>query len=266
MFAMQSGGTLLPPPQTPLAPGQTFQCLHEKDLDLAIWIDLVGTRWTETELRLRLVDAWIPCLYEHGDLVATCVLRVREHTWILETLRAKKSKNGFGTALLRATIPWISVVDPAFTLAYTWELSLPGLAAAWWRGWLTSAAVLQYGYAWTAFTASSDPNNCDFCPAGWKPVDPSTRLALPTLFQDGSGLAVVSDSGLGDGWGYVSVYSGEPSWSAIAAQGGWRALWMRARSPPKDWSWTGEFIVVGFLNARGSPRHDWVTAEIAFDR
>ena len=256
---MQIGGTLLPPPRTLLASGQTFRCLHEKELDLAIWIDLVGTRWTESELRLRLADAWIPCLYDNGDLVATCVLRVREHTWILETLRARKGF-GFGTALMRATIPWISDVDPAFTLAYIWELSLPGLVTAWWRGWLTSAASIQYGYAWTA---STDPNNCDFCPAGWKLVDLSTRLALPTLFQDGSGLAIVSDSGLGDGWGYVSIYSGEPSWSAIAKRGGWRVLWIRSRIPPKDWSWTGEFIVVGFLNARGSPRHDWITAEIA---
>lgn len=256
MLAMQKGGTTIPPPRTPLATGQEFRCVREKDLAIGAWIDLVGTRWSESELRLRLADAWIPCLFVQGDLVATCVLRVRGRTWILETLRAIK---GFGTALLRSTIPWIYDRDQGFTLTYTWELSLPGLVAAWWRGWLTSAAVIQYGYAWSPVTDGS----CNFCPSKWTPVAES-RLALPTLFQDASGLAIISDSGLGDGWGYVSLYRGEPSWSVIAERGGWRALWMRSCTAPKiGWSWTGEFIVGGVLNSHGAPCLEWVTAEIA---
>jgi len=88
---------------------------------------------------------------------------------------------------------------------------------------------------------------------------------LPTLFQDGSGSAIISDSGLGDGWGYVSVFRGEPDWSVIAKRGGWKALWMRAPRAPKEWSWTGEFVVVGVLNQRSSDSVpiEWITAEIA---
>lgn len=254
ILAKQKGGTTIPPPSTPLAEGQRFVCVQVSDLDLAGWIDLVGTRWTQEELALRLDGTWIPCLFQGSDLVATCVLRPKEGYWILETLRAKK---GFGTPLLRAVIPWLWTKHGGpFVLGYTWELSLPGLLGAWWRSWLGHATVLQYGWAYT------DVSGCGFCPSGWEPLGP--RLALPTLFRDPQGIAIVSDSGLGDGWGYVTMVRGDPDWSAIAKKGGWRSLWMRASTKPKGWSWTGECVVVGFLNVSNvQPPTEWVTAEIA---
>lgn len=243
---MTPGGTSLPPLRPPLTVGLRFVCMQISGLDIDAWIELVGTRWTPADLRARLKDAWIPCLFLGSDLVATCVLRPKPDMWILETLRAL---HGYGTPLLRAVIPWLYDHAGRFTLAYTWELSLPGLAGAWWRGWLGSATTLQYGWHWSA-------DDCGFCPSGWQPI--RSRLTLPSLI----GSAIVSDSGLGDGWGYVSVYTGEPDWASIAKKGGWKRLWMRAATAPKGWSWTGECIVVGFLNYAGQSV-DWVTSEIA---
>jgi len=251
--ALSPGGTLLPPPTTPLIAGQRFACVQAADLNMAAWIDLVGTRWTEEEVAVRLVGAWIPCLYQGSDLVATCVLRHQQDGWILETLRARRT---YGTALMRAAIPWIYNREGPYLLRYTWELSLPGLVGAWAKGWLSSAATLQYGWVWSA-------TGCSFCgPVPWSPIGP--RLALPTLFQDASGSAVISDSGLGDGWGHICLFKGAPDWSAAAKKGGWRFLWCRSATAPEGFAWTGEFVVVGFLNYRGGPRvTEWVTAEIA---
>jgi len=268
-IALQPGGTTIPPPKTPLEAGQRFEVLLASKLDLGLWADFVGTRWTRQELAQRLEGAFIPCLWFREQLVATCVLRRRplETTcvlrrrppiWILETLRAKE-RQGYGRALLRATIPWLYAADGGpFTMMYVWELSLPGLVSAWTRGWLTSATRLQYGWSWT-----EDGAPCGFCPGqGWEPLGP--RLTLPTLFQDASGSAVVSDSGLGDGWGYISIVRGAPNWSAIAKKGGWRYLWMRSAVGPTGFRWSGEFIVVGALNHRGGPLpSEWITAEIA---
>ena len=251
--ALSAGGTLLPPPTTPLAAGQRFACVQAADLDMAAWLDLVGPRWTEEELVLRLVDAWIPCLFQGADLVATCVLRKPRGGWILETLRARRS---YGTALLRAAIPWIYKREGPFMMRYTWELRLPALLVAWAKGWLSSAATLQYGWVWAA-------SGCSFCgPVPWAPIGP--RLGLPTLFQDASGSAIISDSGLGDGGGHICLFRGAPDWSKAAKRGGWRTLWYRGSVAPEGFSWSGEFVVVGMLNYRGGPREvEWVTAEIA---
>ena len=263
-LAMQRGGpeqfcTTLPPPRSQLASGQVVRCLQVSDLDLVAWNDLVGTRWTTEELALRLEEAWIPCLFLEGDLVATCVLRPKPQMWLLETLRARK---GFGTPLLRAVIPWLYTKSGGpFVLGYIWELSAPGLLSAWWRGWLGSVAPggFQYGWSWTP---ASSGEECNFCPSGWEPLGP--RLALPTLFQDASGSAIVSDSGLVDGWGHVLTVREEPVWSEIAKKGGWRRLWTRSAScPGTEWVWTGEFVVVGLLNYNGPPVElDWITAEV----
>ena len=267
-LAMQRGGpeqfcTTLPPPRSQLASGQVFRCLQVSDLDLVAWNDLVGTRWTTEELALRLEEAWIPCLFLEGDLVATCVLRPKPQMWVLETLRARK---GFGTPLLRAVIPWLYTKSGGpFVLGYIWELSAPGLLSAWWRGWLGSVAPggFQYGWSWTpASSGEAREAGCNFCPSGWEPLGP--RLALPTLFQDASGSAIVSDSGLVDGWGHVLTVREEPVWSEIAKKGGWRRLWTRSAScPGTEWVWTGEFVVVGLLNYNGPPVElDWITAEV----
>jgi hypothetical protein len=257
-IALQPGGTTIPPPKTPLEAGQRFEVVTASKLDLGLWADFVGTRWTREELAQRLEGAVMPCLWYRDQLVATCVLRRSQGVWILETLRAKK---GNGRALLRATVPWLyAAAAGPFTMMYVWELSLPGLVSAWARGWLTSATRLQYGWSWTEEGAP-----CGFCPdQRWEPLGP--RLTLPTLFQDTSGSAVVSDSGLGDGWGYISTVRGAPNWSAIAKKGDWRHLWIRSEAGPAGFRWSGEFIVVGALNHRGGPLpSEWITAEIASD-
>lgn len=247
--------TTLPPPRSPLP----LRFLDNQKPNQE-WLDFVRTRWTIEEAALRLTDAVIPCLFDDdGILVATCVLRHRD-VWILETLRAV---HGWGARFLRAVIPWLwfEKVGGPFIMAYTWELSLPGLLGAWWRGWLRSAAEIQYGWAWT-----SEGESCGFCPDnGWEPVGP--RLAMPTYFQDPSenGFAVISDSGLVDGWGYVLAFRGIPDWSTAAKKGGWKRLWMRRSvSPGPGWSWTGEFVVVGLLNYNCGLRLslEWITAEI----
>jgi hypothetical protein len=84
---------------------------------------------------------------------------------------------------------------------------------------------------------------------------------MPTLFQDISGSAVVSEA---DGWGHVLTVRGNPTWHEIAKKGGWRRLWMRSTSfPGPGWIWTGEFVIVGLLNYNGPPMEiDWITAEV----
>ena len=228
------GGAAGPPPYMPLAPGQRFAVVT--DISEA-WITLVGTAWTAAEARQRLVGAYIPCLWSGDDLVGTCVLRCRGSSWILETLKAP----GYGTVLLYRTFEWLYRRNPDFALAYTWELGLPGLTVAWWRGWLASATEIQYGWIWMT-------EGCGFCPSGYH------RPHVLPVTIDG---AIVSDSGLGDGWGYVLGYTGKPDWAVVAKR--WRGLWMRASQRPVGWSWSGEFVVVGSI---GSVR-PWITSEIA---
>ena len=247
--------TTLPPPVPELPAGLLFRCVRASDLDLAAWADLVRTRWSSTELMVRLQGAWIPCLFTVDGLVATCILRPIDGKWILETLKGQK---GYGTLLMRSVMTWIwRFIGGPFVLAYTWELTAAQLITAWWRGWLASAAAIQYG--WT-FRIPQDGDACTFCPEQdvWKPLGP--RPVLP-LVVDG---AIVSDSGLGDGWGYVSSYTGAPDWTVVAKKGGWRSLWMRSAAAPTGWRWTGEFVVVGLLNHWGHPDTlEWNTSEIA---
>lgn len=253
--------TVLPPPVPVIPDTHEFRCTRWADISATAWIDLVGTRWDPAALAERLIDAWIPQLYRDGDLVATCVLRWRDETgaWILETLKARR---GNGTLLMRCLMTWIYRRDGPFILAYTWELTAAQLCTAWWRGWLASSAAVQYGWVWRPL----DGSGCNFCPhtEPWTPIGP--RLVLPTLFRQSGGAAVVSDSGLGDGWGYVAKYVGVVDWAAICARGGWRALWMRGATAPKDWRWSGEFVVVGLLNQYGAvtaAELEWITAEVA---
>jgi hypothetical protein len=253
--------TTIPPPMVTLGTGQRFVCVRVRDLDLQSWRDLVGTRWSAAALTERLAEAWIPCLFtEERGLVATCVLRPQvDGVWILETMRAIP---GYGAPLMRALMCWIWDRVGPFVLGFTWELTVAQLGAAWWRGWLGAAAAYQYGWAFSV-------DGCHFCglQESWTPMS-APRFTLPTLIQDEKGgwSAVVSDSGLGDGWGYVSHWSGPVDWSAVSERGGWRALWCRSQwAPAPKWSWTGEIVVVGLLNAWCSDYYsvEWVTAEIA---
>lgn len=240
-----------------LADGQRLEVFQGSDpnllnlLNLLIlqdWIALVGTRWLPEQILQRLVGAWIPCLFQGDELVATCVLRPVSGLWILETLRARK---GFGTPFLRSMVVWLYKHTGPFSLGYTWELSLVGLLGAWSRGWLTSAVQIQYGWSWSPI--------CGFCSKGHH----EPRFIVPTVLTTERGTAVVSDSGLQDGWGHVQAYRGEPDWTQVAEEGRWRSLWMRASETPPGWTWTGEWVVVGILNQiHGSYTTKWSTAEI----
>ena len=255
--------TLLPPPPPTLPPSLTFRCLQPHELDVERWADLVGTRWTPDEVNVRLEGAWIPCLYDDGTLVATCVLRPQaKPLWVLETLKAVEKK-GYGTHLMYCIMTWLWMQSGSnsngnpYHLAFTWELTATELFSVWARGWLASSVAIDYGWV---FGVNGD---CSFCPSTeWHPLKP--RLTLPCLFQDTSGSAIVSDSGLGDGWGYISQFKGTPNWSAIATRGGWRFLWTHGQwQPGPTWSWTGEFVVVGVLNSPSSQVPTWTSAEIA---
>jgi hypothetical protein len=239
-----------------LAEGQHLEVFQAVGLKpyLDAWIALVGTRWLPHQVLERLAGAWIPCLFQGDELVATCVLRPKG-LWILETLHARK---GFGTPFLRSMVVWLYKHDGPFSLGYTWELSLAGLVGAWTKGWLASANQIQYGWSWSLHTS------CSFCS---KESDP--RFVVPVVIQTEKGIAIVSDSGLRDGWGTVLAYRGDPDWALIAREGRWISLWMRASRHPSGWIWTGEIVVVGVLNPiHGSYDKDdkddkeWITAEI----
>lgn len=264
--------TTLPPPRPLLPPDLRFDCCAASSLsdsELSVWRTLIGTRWPLSGLRDRLEGAWIARIHVaegyKDRLVSTCVLRRSEDpTWILETLVAKPTGHGYATALVRSVMTWIYDRGGPFVLAYTWELSLAQLVWTKWRGWLKSAAAIEYGWIWTA------PGECNFCG-----TNTSTALAHPVGSADlqhiqGDGQVTVSDSGLGDGLGYVLSVGEEVSvdWTSVVRAGGWRALWYRGRGPPTPaagWLWTGEFVVVGLLNydGRSGIPTRWVTAEIA---
>jgi hypothetical protein len=252
--------TTLPPPRPLLPPDLRFDCCLASSLsdsELSVWRNLVGTRWPLSGLRDRLEDAWIARIHVAEQVVSTCVLRKsKDPTWILETLVAKPTGHGYATALVRSVMTWIYDREGPFVLAYTWELSLAQLVWAQWRGWLKSAASIEYGWIWTA------PGECSFCgTAANKSCGPAQLLTL-------DGGVIVSDSGLGDGLGYVLSEGKEViDWTIVAHAGGWRALWYHGRkAPPGNWSWTGEFVVVGLLNydgrSPGIPTR-WITTEIA---
>lgn len=274
--------TTLPPPAPPTLPeGIRFSVVVGTAAADAAWADFVGTRWTPAELQERLADAHVALLCRDSTIVGTCVLRRRPHRdlmenfWILETLRAQ---HGLGAPLMRYAVRWLWDRCGPFVLAYTWELRLAQLCAAWWRGWLRSAAAIEWGWVWGGST------DCSFCPHAAEPWQRiiSERLTMPTSFCGGNWVAVVSDSGLGDGWGIVSAWSGAVDWASVCQKGGWRNLWCRSKTAPESgsaagihgitgsWKWSGDAVVVGMLNFCRVGVQDvaiqamcqWVTAEI----
>jgi hypothetical protein len=271
--------TRISPPPATLPPTHLFVCMLATEIDTGMWNEwgkLVGTSWSTDILRRRTEGAYIAMLLMHGRIVGTCVLRpslVATDTWILETLRAVR---GNGALLLRAAIRWLwDFAGGPVILNFTWELTGAQLLAAWWRGWLRSAAAIQYGWVWRPAAGAS---GCRFCPSSSNSRDPlpmvrQSPIRQPTLFgsAETGDWAIVSDSGLGDGWGIVSVWRGVPPWSDIATAGRWDALWCRGSVAPvsvtgSEWRWSGEFVVVGALNRYGVPKEselEWVTAEIS---
>lgn len=258
--------TRFSPPVPVIPEGLQFQCVRWGDLtqnQQDAWAGLVGTRWLARALERRLEGAWLPVIWATatGDLMATCVLRPRSqqdseaNVWLLETLRARR---GHGALLLRCLAHWIWSRSGPFVLGYTWELGLAGLAAAWWRGWLVTAAEIQYGWV---LRRESD-RACSFCsgsPVSWK----EPRIQQPTLLQFGDVWAIVDDSGLCDSTGYVLAWRGDVPWNSVFVAGDWEKLWMRCSvRPTPKWHATGEIIVVGYLNSARSLSPVWITAEI----
>lgn len=223
-------------------------------------MDLVGSRWSPAELEERLTEAWIPLLSDAGGVLrATCVLRQRrgaENLWLLETLRARP---GWASRLMRCLMTWIWKQGGPFALGFTWELTVPQLCVAWWRGWLAAAKAIEFGWAW-----SSEVEGCSFCSAKEPWIGPPPTFVVPTLMRQDHGWVIMNDSGLRDGWGYVVAHGGEVDWTAVASAGGWRFLWARAlEAPSPKWRPTGEIVVVGILNLRGPIVGQWITAEIS---
>lgn len=240
-----------PPPTPPELPaGMVFRCLQGGDMSgslLLQWRDLVGTRWSTSALQERLAGAWVALLYDSGgrDPVATCVLRPRGiAVWLLETFVARPRGSGYGTLLARHAVPWVWS-HGCRSLAYTWELGPVGLGIAWWRGWLRTAVTYEWGWA----LRRESVVDCSFCPETRGVADSS--FTLPMLIQNGDAYVVVSDSGLGDSWGYVLATAGTVDWSTVFQKGRWRALWYRGVCAPKggEWRWSGESIIVGVIGA-----------------
>lgn len=265
--ADQEFNTTLPPPEPTLPTGVTFRCVRWATLAVSAsvvreWVDLVGTEWAASELSARLADAWIPLLRDgEGRLVGTAVFRpnlggAAKH-WLLETLRVARDQRGqgWGRLLMSAGRRWLwCQTGGPFVLAFVWELSAPGLVAAWWRGWMRAAVAVQRGWMFAV-----DGSGCGFCPAAVAIDRP--RHVMPSFIQTTDGAwAVVNDAD--GGWGHVCVWRGDVDWSAVAKIGGWRRLWARADvAPSAEWRWSGEFVVVAALNGR--PALEWTSAEIA---
>jgi hypothetical protein len=256
--------TTLPPPRPTLPLYLQFQCIPATSMsDMETWLRFVKTGWKEETARQRLQEAWIALLYstEEGTthtLVATCVLRMRSMSahsfeWILETLVASPTQKGYGNNLVRSVMSWLYDRCGPFVLHYVWEVTLTQLMRVWWRGWLRSAVAIHRGWSWR------EKNTCTMCPSAQSPT-----FVLPTLFDTPTGSAVLSDSGLQDGWGYILALYGAPSWDSIAKKGGWHSLWYHGVSPPSaKWKWTGEWVVLGCLNAPSPTHIPWITAEIS---
>lgn len=237
-----------PPPTPPELPaGLTFRCMRVEDMSgmLLRWRCLVGTQWSVAALQERLADAWVALLIAgENDPVATCVLRPRgaETVWLLETFVARPRGAGLGRLLMRHAVPWVWSRG-CRSLVYTWELGPLGLAAAWWRGWLRTAVTYEWGWTLRAVDASG----CGFCPVAAASVEP--RFTMPVLLRDERthAWAIISDSGLRDGWGYVLMTAGPVDWSVMLQKGGWSALWYRGPFAPAGWRWTGETVVTGVI-------------------
>jgi hypothetical protein len=256
--------TTLPPPHATPPAGVRFDCMRWisfSALQQTEWIELVGTGWSATELTDKLKDAWIPLLFGPSDEMLGAAIfwpQPKKGHWLLETLRIRHGVRGRGLGgyLMAAGRRWLwDYGGGPFVLAYTWELSGPGLVAAWWRGWLQSAVAIQRGWVFAVA-------GCGFCPDPLGVPNP-IRVARPQwIGTDHESWAIVNDSGGADGWGHVCAWSGAVDWAAVAKKGGWRRLWLRAASAPSsEWRWSGEFVVIAALN--GHPASlSWVSADL----
>ena len=251
--------TRIPPPSFALPDSVVCRAYNMNDSAnaplLSKWNTLIQSTWTHTQLQARLQHAWIMCLHakDTHTILATCVLRPRTHEGvpfcILETLTVAQSqrRKGYGALLMRCTLKWLWETYGPCILGYMWELTPAAFVKAWWRGWLRSVAEIRLGWMW------SSPHNH---------VPKENPLPLRFHTKEGERFVVITDSGLGDGWGYVQDCSGEIDWAAIAFRGGWKSLWSHVAPASKEWKWSGEIVVVGLLNYCGKTLPSFRSAEI----
>jgi hypothetical protein len=275
-LASSAEGTRIPPPR-PV--GGMFRMGAVAEELTADWLKFVGSGLSLEAARERVGEpgaliAWLDG-YQSGE-AATCILRsAGERTWRVETFVARPRGRRLGELLLRHVM-WNLWSWPGggkgsgATLVFQWELlGLPALAGAWWRGWLGAAVAVERGWRWRR---AAEQEACGFCPvtAAWVPPTGLEQIGRgrPIAVRDASAgwTVVVADSGLCDGWGYILDWAGEIDWSRVAAVGGWRELWYRGPSPPagSDWTWTGEWVVIGRVGVARPVQTRWRTAEIAF--
>jgi hypothetical protein len=151
--------------------------------------------------------------------------------YALETLVAVKGHR-YGSLVLHAGIYTMYQKVGPHTLVFVWELRASQMIKAYIKGWLTSMIQLEYGWIYTSDS------------------DLTVDLSLPKKI-DG---ITYSASGIDD-----LVYCNPGTVEPIKA----KKIWCIASTcPGSGWTWTGEYIVTGNLNA-GSPIQRWVTAEIA---
>jgi hypothetical protein len=272
-LASSAEGTRIPPPRPALANGTSFYLLPVEERLTADWLTFVGSGLSVAAARERVrgpgtLIAWL----EGPEGAATCLLRLAGgRIWRLESFVARPRGRRLGELLLRCVMwhLWFLPGDQqGATLVFQWELAgVPALAGAWWRGWLGAAVAVERGWRWRR---TAEKEKCGFCPVTDAWVPPSGEIAgggRPVVVRDPSAdwMVVIADSGLCDGWGYVLAYSGkdEVAWSRVAAVGGWRELWYRGCSAPLgDWTWTGEWVVIGRVGVGQPVQTRWLTAEI----
>jgi hypothetical protein len=274
-LASSAEGTRIPPPRPALSDGTSFRLLPAGECLTADWLTFVGSGLSVAAARARIQEpgalvAWL----EGPKGAATCLLRPADNEgsriWRLESFVARPRGRRLGELLLRSVMwhLWFLPGDQqGATLVFQWELAgLPALAGAWWRGWLGAAVAVERGWRWRR---TAEQEKCGFCPVTDAWVPPSGEIAgggRPVVVRDPSAgwTVVVADSGLCDGWGYVLTYKGMGvDWPRVAAIGGWRELWYRGSSAPVgNWTWTGEWVVIGRVGVGRPIQTRWLTAEI----
>lgn len=254
--------TRLPPPQFTMHEDIQFKVYNMNTSSnsslIPIWNKYIQTSWTTEQLKERLQNAWIACIQpkQSKSILATCVLRNRYHDGvpfcILETLYVTPTQRhkGYGALLMRCVMRWLWEKNGPFILGYIWELTPSEFMYAWWRGWLSSVAEIRLGWSWKSQQIQQIQQQ-------------QKQSSLPLRFhtQEGDRFVVISDSGLGDGIGYIQDCSGTIDWNAIAVRGGWKGLWSSIRQS-KEWKWSGEIVVIGLLNYCGQSMPSFRSPEI----